>query len=70
MYFLQGPSHWNRAGRVITESGSESESILGRVGVGVGVIKHWLQHSQVRFNICLSIKTTLSWMVAIEINSN
>ena len=31
MYFLQRPSHWNRAGRVITISESESESILDRV---------------------------------------
>jgi len=43
MYFFKRPSHWNRAGRVITESESESESILGRVGVGVGVVKHWCE---------------------------
>jgi len=39
MYFLQWPSHWNWASRVNTES----ESILGRVGVGVGVLKLWLE---------------------------
>jgi len=40
MYFLQRQSHWNRAGRVDTES----ESTLGRVGVEVGVLKQWSLH--------------------------